>query len=133
MSDNPALPGWKGGVDGSTVKREAERSDMLAESWRGAAVVECDAGDGTAAPLPLLVLAERRRVKGSVQNGKGVGTQLGLKAGARARAIRRHPTEGVVGVRPRGGEALLPVGWGAGPGGASDTFGHGPRSGATAR
>jgi hypothetical protein len=115
MSDNPTLPGRNGGADGSTVKREAGRSGMLAESWRGAAVVECDAGDGTVALLPLLVLAERRRrAKGSMQNGKGVGTQLGLKAGARAGAIGRHPPEGVVGVRPRGGEALLPVGHGRG-------------------
>jgi hypothetical protein len=55
------------------VKREARRSCVLAESRRGAAVVECDVGDGTAALLSLLVLAERRRrVKRGVQNGEGV-------------------------------------------------------------
>jgi hypothetical protein len=54
------------------VKREARRSCVLAESWRGAAVVERNAGDGTAALLPLLALAERRRkAKWSVRNGEG--------------------------------------------------------------
>jgi hypothetical protein len=47
------------------VKREARRSCVLA-------VVERNTGDGTAALLPLLALAERRRkAKWSVRNGEG--------------------------------------------------------------
>jgi hypothetical protein len=81
-------------ASGSTVKREARQSCLLAESWRGAAVVECDTGDGTVALLPLLALAKmRRREKRGVQNCKG-GARLGLKAGACAGATGRHPVEG---------------------------------------
>jgi hypothetical protein len=60
-----------GGANGSMVKREAGRSCVLAEPWRGAAVVERDAGDGTMALLALPALAKRSRVKWSVRNGKG--------------------------------------------------------------
>jgi hypothetical protein len=92
------------------VKREARRSCVLAESRRGEAVVECNAGDGTAALLPLLALAERRRrAKRNVQNVKG-GARLGVKACARAGATGCHPAKGVAGVRPHSGEALLLVG-----------------------
>jgi hypothetical protein len=86
------------GTSGSTVKREARRSCLLAESWRGAAVVECDTGDGMVALLPLLALAKRRRrVKRGVQNCEG-GAWLGLKVGSCTGATGRHPTEGIAGV-----------------------------------
>jgi hypothetical protein len=62
------------GTSVSTVKREARPSCVQAESRRGAAVVECDASDGTVALLPLLALAERR-VKRACEMVKGV---LGL-------------------------------------------------------
>jgi hypothetical protein len=42
------------------------------------------------------------------------GARLGLKASARTGATGCHPTEGVAGVQPRGGEALLLVGRGRG-------------------
>jgi hypothetical protein len=69
------------GASGSMVKREARRSCVLAKSWRGATVVEYDAGDGTVALLPLLALAERRAKRG-MRNSEG-GARLGMEAGTR--------------------------------------------------